>query len=195
MDFLRSAALAALCVTATCGTALAHNGVMHNGCAYGQSFTTGTITVTGAFIPAVPKGAPTAAAYLTIANAGDADSLTGATSAAGSIGLHKMSMEGNVMKMAAVEGSLAIPAQGTLSFDPMGYHLMMTGMTQPFAEGQCVEMVLHFAKAGDLPIELNIGAMGSKVAPTARPDGTSSPMPAMDMPSMDMGDMSSMSGM
>jgi copper(I)-binding protein len=193
MLLLPSAALAASLAVASSAAAFADDGVIAAGCAYGQTFIAGSITVTGAFIPAVPKGAPTAAAYMQIKSAGDTDMLTGATSAAGELSLHRMKTDGSVMQMAPVAGGLPVPAGGSVSFDPMGYHLMLTGMTQPFTEGQCVEMTLHFARAGDLLIELNVGAIGSRVAPTAPPAGRSSGTePAPGMSSMDMPGMSSM---
>jgi len=187
MTRFRIAALAALLVLSTNSIALAHQGVVHTGCSTGQSFTRGGLTITGAFIRATPKGAQSAGAYLTVSNAGpDTDTLVGATSeAASDIAPHVMKMNGTVMEMAAVEGGLAVPAGGTVTLDPMGYHLMMTGMSQQFIEGQCVLMTLHFAKAGDLPIELNVGSFSQRVPPT----GTQTPS---SMPPMDMSGMSSM---
>ena len=137
-------------------------------CPTGQSFTQAGITVTGAFMRATPKGAQSAGAYFVISNSGAAaDSFTGANSgAAPDITLHSMKMNGNIMEMAPVDGPLEIPAGGSVPLAPSGYHLMLTGMPQGFAQGQCVQMVLHFAKAGDLPIELNVGGYGQQAPPT-----------------------------
>lgn len=174
------AALAALTVISVSSTAHAAD------CPPGQSFAAGGITVTGAFIPAPPRGAPTAGAYLGIANAGSGpDTLTGAeSSAAQSVVLHQMSMNGNVAKMAPLAGGLAIPAGGSVTLDMMGYHLMLTGLTQPIAQGDCVAMTLHFAGAGDLPIVLPVGAMGSSAPPAA------SGVSVMGSGGMDMSSMS-----
>jgi periplasmic copper chaperone A len=182
-------ALAVLLFTSASSIALADDGVISAGCPTGQSFALGDLTVSGAFVRATAKGAPVAGAYLSIANAGSApDTLTGATSlAAGSVALHQMSMSGNVMKMSPLEGGLVIPAGGSASLDPMGSHLMLTGPTQPLVEGGCVEMVLHFAHAGDLPIELNIGGLGQKSAPATQNGVSVMLSGAMDMSSMSMG--------
>jgi len=157
-------------------------------CTTGQNFTHGAITVTGAFTRATPKAAQSAGAYFTIFNAGpDADTLTGATSTAASdITLHVMKMDGNVMKMDAVDGGLAVPPGGTATLDPMGYHLMMTGLSQPFVQGQCVLMTLHFAKAGDIPIELNVGSFAQSGPPIGDPAAASKPMNMDSMSSMAM---------
>jgi copper(I)-binding protein len=185
MTRLRIAAFAALLLVSA--PAFAHEGVIHTGCPTGQSFTVGGLTVTGAFIRATPKAAQSAGAYLSVSNTGpDADTLTGASSeAAGDIALHLMKMNGNVMEMSSVEGGLAIPPGGSASLDPMGYHLMLTGMGQQFVEGQCVEMTLHFAKAGDLPIELNVGSFAQSAPPASSGVSVMS-SGAMDMSSMSM---------
>jgi periplasmic copper chaperone A len=183
MVHIRSAALAALLVSAPT-LASAHDGVLHTGCPVGQSFATGDITVTGAFIRATPKGAQAAGAYLTVTNGGSvAETFVGASSkAATHTDLHSMKMNGDVMEMAPIQGGLAVPAGGSVALAPMGNHLMLTGLAQQFVAGQCVEMVLHFEKAGDLPIQLNIAPLGADGQPTDQP---------MDMPSMDH-EMSSM---
>lgn len=188
MALLRSAALAALIVLAATLAAFAHKGVIHTGCPAGQTFTAGDVTVTGAWLRATPKGAKSAAAYLVVSNTGAApDTLIGATSeAASDISLHSMTMDGNMMKMAPVEGGLEVPAGGSVALSPMGFHVMMTGMEQPFVEGQCVEMTLHFATAGDIKIELNIGSLTQDGPPTGDASAPSMPMDH-DMSGMDMG--------
>jgi copper(I)-binding protein len=188
MNIVRSAVLAALLVTCVPSFAFAHHGVIHDGCPAGQAFTVGDITVSGAFTRATPKGATAAGSYFTVVNAGAAaDTLLGATSeAAADIGVHQMKMNGDVMEMSPVEGGLEIPAGGSVQLAPGGYHLMMTGMDQPFVEGACIEMTLHFAVAGDLSIQLNIGGMGQKTPPVEGEPGDAPSMEMDDMPSMEM---------
>jgi copper(I)-binding protein len=176
MNRLRFAALAALLAVPT--PAFAHNGLMHTGCAAGQSFAAGSITVTGAYTRAMLPNAGAAGGYLTIANSGaEPDTLTGGTSqAAGLVEVHEMTLEGDMMKMGAVPGGLEIPAGGTTELAPKGIHLMMMQIGTPFKEGECVEVTLHFAKAGDLPVVLNIG-------------GVAQDEPVMDHSGHDMGSM------
>jgi copper(I)-binding protein len=203
MTRIRSAAVAALIILSPilgpAPTVLAHEGLLHDGCPTGQSFAAGAITVTGAWLRATPKGAQSAGAYLTVANAASApDTLLGASSeAASDITLHAMRMDGNVMTMTPVEGGLEVPAGGSVTLAPMGLHLMLTGMAQPFVAGQCVAMMLHFAKAGDLAIQLNIGSLTQDGPPTgADPAGEGMGGEGMGGDAMpmdhDMGGMSSM---
>ena len=168
--------------------AFAHKGVLHDGCPTGQSFNTGLVTVSGAFVRATPPGARAAGAYLTLTNTGnEADTLTSVHSeAASEVSIHSMSIEDGVMKMAPVEGGLSVIPGEVLKLEPMGYHLMLTGMEQPFVEGQCVEMILEFDKAGPVKVQFNIGSLTQGEAPTGE---VAAPMEGMDH------DMSSMEAM
>lgn len=187
MSTLRLAAIAASFVLVP-SLGFAADGLLPS-CPTGQTFTQGAISVSGAFTRATAPGAQSAGGYFTIHNAGsDADTFTGASSgAAADVAVHQMKMNGQVMEMSPVAGGLTIPPGGSVSLDPMGYHLMMTGLVGPFVTGQCVALTLHFARAGDLPVQLNIGSL----AQSAPPDGESgvSIMPSgeMDMSSMSMG--------
>ncbi len=162
-------------------------------CPTGQTFSAGGITISGAYSRATLKGAPTAAGYLAIHNAGPAaDTFTGVTSpAASDVTLHQMTMNGQVMEMSDVPDGVTVPPGGDVSFDPMGYHLMLTGLAGPLVQGQCVPMVLHFARAGDISVQFNIGGIAQDRPVT---DNASSSAP-MDMGSMEMSGMSSMPGM
>lgn len=190
--FVLALILAMPVLVASPNAAIAHQGVLHKGCAFGQSFATGDLTVTGAFVRATPKGAQSAGGYLAVTNNGSAaDVLMGASSeAATEISIHRMEMNGDVMKMSAVEGGLELPPGQTVALDPMGTHLMMTGMEQQFVEGQCVEIMLHFAKAGDLPLELNVGG----VAQRTPPNGDGAAPAAEDAEDHDMSSMTTPSG-
>ncbi len=68
----------------------------------------------------------------------------------------------------------------------MGYHLMFTGMSQPFVKGQCIEITLHFAAAGDLPVQLNIGGHGQNAPPDASNGVPVNSSGGADMSSMSM---------
>ena len=192
MHPIPAALFAALASLSVVTVAVAQSDLVATGCPSGQSFAAGPITVTGAYARATPKGAPSAGAYFTVANTGAApDTLLGANSGAASdLALHEMKMNGNVMEMDPLAGGLAIPAGASVSLDPMSDHLMLTGLSAPLVEGQCLKMVLHFAIAGDLPVELNIGGLGQSAPVTS--SAPAGPAPSAP-PAMDMNAMSSMS--
>ncbi len=146
---------------------LAHDGVVHDGCAADQVFRSGDLLISGAFTRAMLPSAKVGGGYLVIENRGTApDRLVGgASEAAAVVQVHKMEMEGDMMKMGEVEGGLEIPAGGSVTLTPGGFHLMLMGITQPFQEGECVEMMLKFETAGDVPVVLSVGGTAADAAP------------------------------
>ena len=110
---------------------------------------------------ATPPGASVAGGFASIRNRGAApDKLVSASSpAADHVELHIMSMEGGVMRMQQVP-SLEIPARGELTLRPGGAHLMFMGVKAPFKPGEKVPVKLRFEKAGEVEVQLDVGAMG-----------------------------------
>lgn len=160
--------LAAFAIATLPATALAHNGLVHEGCDPAATFAAGDITVSGAFTRAMLPNARSAGGYLTIANTGsEPDTLVGAESeAAGEVQLHSSTLEGDVMKMAPVEGGIEIPAGGTVALTPSGLHMMFVDIPTAFEEGVCVEVTLTFARAGALPVLLSVGGAAAAAPPS-----------------------------
>jgi copper(I)-binding protein len=106
-----------------------------------------------------PGGVDVSAGYLIVRNGGgEADTLVSISSPrAARVEIHEMSMEGAVMRMRAVEGGLTIPAHGEVALEPGGYHLMFTGVTQPFAIGEDIPVTLTFEHAGAVEAMLPVG--------------------------------------
>jgi len=123
----------------------------------------GSIEIGHPWSRATPPTAPTAGGFLKITNTGTTpDRLVSARSpAAKSIEIHEMKMDGNVMRMRALEGGLEIPAGATVTLAPGGYHLMMIGLTAPLKDDTKVPLTLTFEKAGSVDVELSVGPMGS----------------------------------
>ena len=116
------------------------------------------VTVRDAWIRATPPGAPTAAGYVTITNhAISSDRLIGGqTSAAASVEPHQMLMTGGVMRMRPAPGGMAIGASATVRLSPNSDHLMLIGLKRPLVAGQHVKVVLHFRRAGDVPVDFAV---------------------------------------
>lgn len=55
--------------------------------------------------------------------------------------LHEMAMEGDVMRMRAIE-SLPLPAGQTVSLKPGAHHLMLMGLKKPLTVGQNLDLTL-----------------------------------------------------
>ncbi|MGX4690934.1 copper chaperone PCu(A)C [Streptomyces sp. JNUCC 63] len=147
----RPAPAAALMAAALAGTA------MLTGCGGPSSDSGGAeaeLSVHSAYIPQ-PVSDSMAAGFLTIENKGGAaDRLTSVTSAdAGEVTVHETA--GGVMKEA---GPLTVPAHGELVLKSGGDHLMFDKLKRKLQQGRTVTVELHFAKSGDLKVEMPVKA-------------------------------------
>jgi len=117
----------------------------------------------------------TGSVWLLIMNGTDTDdALIGAEiPGCGVIELHEMMMKNDVMVMQQVAGGqIPIPAGETVELKRGGLHIMCIEKAAPRAVGSTVDIVLHFANAGDIavtapvvdPGEMNMdqGAMGQE---------------------------------
>ncbi|WP_336082263.1 copper chaperone PCu(A)C [Thalassospira sp. CH_XMU1448-2] len=97
------------------------------------------------------------AAFFVVVNNGDADRIVGVRSdLAAKTELHTHIMDNNVMKMRQVEGGVDVPMHGEVMFKPGSYHVMMMGLKKPLEEGEMVQVILEFEKAGDVPVMINV---------------------------------------
>ena len=106
------------------------------------------VQISDAWIRALPAKLP-AAGYFTLRNTGaNAVTLTAAkSSACGMLMLHKSMEMGGMGSMEDVSG-VAVPAGGTVSFAPGGYHLMCMDSTPALRPGASVPVTLLF-KSGE----------------------------------------------
>jgi uncharacterized protein YcnI/copper(I)-binding protein len=118
----------------------------------------GDLTLTGAFTRATLPNAPVAGGFLTIVNTGAEDDRLVTVSAdfAKEGQIHEMAMEGDVMKMRQLADGLTIPAGGTVTLEPGGYHLMFMGLNRALTESETVPVTLTFEKAGEITIDLPV---------------------------------------
>ncbi len=69
--------------------------------------------------------------------------------------LHTMKMEGNVMRMREVSG-IDVPSGKSVELKPGGYHIMFLGLKQPLKVGEHIPITLHFEKAGDVNVDMQV---------------------------------------
>ena len=107
---------------------------------------------------ATAPGMPSSAAYVSIANHGDAaDRLIAArTAVARRVEIHLMEMDSGVMRMRAVDGGLTIAAGEALHLAPGGLHIMLMGLTTQLAAGSQHEITLIFEKAGEFTLTATV---------------------------------------
>ncbi|GAC1634904.1 MAG: copper chaperone PCu(A)C [Nevskia sp.] len=121
-------------------------------------FRAGALRVTAATSRETPIPGAVAVGYLQIENTGrEDDVLLGATAAiASGVELHEMKTVDGQMQMRALADGLPLPAGRRVALQSGGAHLMLLGVARPLLVGEKIPLTLHFAKAGDAAIELQV---------------------------------------
>jgi copper(I)-binding protein len=132
----------------------------------------GSIHITQPWARATPKGASSAAGYMTITNNGNAPDRVNCVSsdASARCQIHTMTMQDGVMRMRPVEGGLEILPGQTITLAPGGFHMMLVDLTHPLEAGQTLKATLKFDKAGTVDVSYPIAAIGAP-APGAAAGG------------------------
>lgn len=155
---LRGLALPATLALAFCTPAQAHD------------YKAGSLTITHPWVRATPGGAKVGGGYVTITNTGEKPDrlLGGAVGWAAKVEVHQTSNEGGISRMREVEGGIEIKPGATVKLAPGGYHLMFMGLKSGFVDGELVEGSLRFEKAGTVPVEFEVQAVGATAPAPAR---------------------------
>ncbi|MDZ7874017.1 MAG: copper chaperone PCu(A)C [Rhizobium sp.] len=105
-----------------------------------------------------PPGAKVAAGYVSIVNNGSEDDrLTAIESTViPKIELHASTVTDGVARMKPMEDGLALPAGMTTALGDQGTHAMFTNLEKQLKQGEKVEAVLVFEKAGRVPVVFNV---------------------------------------
>lgn len=123
----------------------------------------GTIHVEQAQARASVGNQINAAAFVTIENQSATEDalISAAASVAGKVEMHSMTMEGDVMKMRAVE-RIDLKAGEKIEMRPgHGYHIMLMSLKKPLKAGDTFPMQLRFRKAGKVQITVNVVEISS----------------------------------
>ena len=136
--------------------------------ALAHEYTAGELQIGHPYARSTPPGARTAGAYLSIENKGkSAERLVKASSpAAGAVTLHSMSMDGEIMRMRAIP-SIAVAPGAVVKLAPGGLHIMLEDIKRPLKKGDKIPMTLHFERAGEVKVELQIQDAAAASPPAA----------------------------
>lgn len=117
----------------------------------------GDVMVDNAWIREAPPGATSQAGYMTLNNHSDAArTLVGASSPAfGNVMLHRTVMEGGTAKMVH-QMAIEIPANGSVTFEPNGYHLMLMKPKQQLKAGDKVDIALKFKSGKTMKVTFEV---------------------------------------
>ncbi len=123
------------------------------------------IVVSEAWSRAVPPGARSAGAFMTVDNTGgEADRLTGARSdAARTVEIHETRMVGDVMQMRHTD-TIAVAPGARTELKPGGFHVMLIDLARRLEPGDRFTVTLVFEKAGEIPVEVEVRGAGPPAA-------------------------------
>lgn len=112
------------------------------------------IEIVDPYLPLLPPGVQTGAAYLRIRNVGERDmTLVAAFSpAAEAVELHTHIDDAGVLRMRQVK-EIVVPAGSEVAFKPGGYHVMLIGLPLPLLAGEKVTITLRFADGTATTVE------------------------------------------
>lgn len=83
---------------------------------------------------------------------------------AGTVEIHEMRMDGDIMRMRAVP-ALDLPAGQVVELKPGGYHVMLMGLRQPMKAGDVVPVTLvvegRDGKREDIEVKAEVRALGA----------------------------------
>jgi hypothetical protein len=119
----------------------------------------GALQISGAYAFAAGS-APTAAVYMSIANAGaEVDRLVAVEGAAARrLELHGHVHEDGIARMRALPEGIPLPPGETVELARGGLHVMLMGLAAPLEDGASIELTLVFERAGRAtlvaPVEL-----------------------------------------
>ncbi len=118
------------------------------------------ISVENAWARPVPAAGGNGAVFFRLVNAGnEADQLLGGESpVAGTVEVHKTSMEEGVMKMEHIPG-LEVPAKGEVLLKPGDYHVMLIDVNTTLTPGDTLPITLSFEKSGEMNLEVEVREM------------------------------------
>jgi len=125
------------------------------------------VTVENAWARSTVAGQDSTGVYMVL-TAREPLTLIGArTASAGTVELHEMKMEGEVMKMREA-GALPLGPGKPLQFGAGGYHFMLTHLKAPFKPGSTIAMTLRFRDAQGAERQLPVNVPVAVAAPAPK---------------------------
>jgi len=156
--------------------------------AYAADYKVGSLQISQPWARATPKGASSAAAYMTVANGGTTAQRLSCVSSDASTEcqIHEMTMDGGVMKMRPLQGGLEVKPGETVTLKPGGFHVMLVGLKQPLQTGKSLDATFKVEGGDTVQIEFPIAAIGAPAPGTAQGGQMNMPGGQMNMQSHGM---------
>lgn len=106
-----------------------------------------SVDVQGAWARATVPGQMATGAFMSLSAKAPSRLVRAASPVAGVVEVHEMKMDGDVMKMRAVERGLELPAGKTVELKPGGYHVMLMDLKLPLKKDTMIPLTLTFKDA------------------------------------------------
>lgn len=151
-----------------------------------QSASADQVSVSDAWVKAVPSGMTGAFAVLTNEGEREVRLESVSTDRAGKVELHETVSDGSGgMTMRPKQGGFAIAAGDEHELAPGGDHIMLMGVTEALAPGEEISLVLHFADGSTKTVTALVKDFTGAEEKYSGDDGTPGMDPEMD-PEMNM---------
>ena len=117
-----------------------------------------TVEVKGAWARATVQGQKASGAFMQLTAKDKAQLVSVSSPVAGVAEVHEMKMDGDVMKMRAVQGGLDLPAGKAVDLKPGGFHVMLMDLKAPLVKDTTVPLTLVFkdSKGAQFKTELKV---------------------------------------
>lgn len=117
------------------------------------------VSVHNAWVRSAPPGTDVLAAYLVLRNESEETKVLTSVSSSmfDRVEIHKTEMHEGMMKMIPQE-SLPVPAGGSVTLEPGGFHLMLIGPKSLPKEGEEVDLILKFSNGHSQHIKAMVRA-------------------------------------
>ncbi len=99
-------------------------------------------TVTDAWVRGTVAQQKATGLFATLTSAQGGRLVSASSPVAAMVEIHEMKMEGDTMRMRALDAGLALPAGQPVQLKPGGLHVMLMGLKQPLGAGDVVPVTL-----------------------------------------------------
>ena len=130
-----------------------------------------TVDVQGAWARATVPGQKATGAFMKLTAKESSKLVSASSPVAGVVEVHEMKMEGDIMKMRAVQGGLDLPAGKAVELKPGGYHVMLMDLKAPLLKDTTVPVTLVFKDAKGIETKTEL-----KLPVSMTPPGGAAPM-------------------
>jgi copper(I)-binding protein len=125
-----------------------------------------TVEVKDAWARATVQGQMATGAFMKLTAKDGSKLVSVASPVAGVVEVHEMKMDGDVMKMRAVEGGLDLPAGKAVELKPGGYHVMLMDLKLPLKKDTTIPLTLTFKNARGVESKMDVKVPVSTTAPS-----------------------------